>query len=125
VIEVFGGVVSAGGWGAVTDQSRVAGVASTLPARSLARTENRWEPTLRFKYVLGEMQSPQEPPSSLHSKLAPTSPALKTRIAVVAVVVDDGPLTIVVLGGVVSRGGRVGVGAGAWVGAVVGVGLAS
>jgi hypothetical protein len=39
VIEVFGAVVSVGG-GAVTDQPRVAGVGSTFPARSLARTEN-------------------------------------------------------------------------------------
>jgi hypothetical protein len=40
VIEVFGAVVSAGGGGTVTDQSRVAGVESMFPARSLARTEN-------------------------------------------------------------------------------------
>jgi hypothetical protein len=39
VIEVFGAVVS-GGWGTITDQSRVAGVASAFPARSVARTEN-------------------------------------------------------------------------------------
>ena len=43
VIDVSGGVVSAGGGGGggdVTDQMYTAGVASTLPAASLARTEN-------------------------------------------------------------------------------------
>jgi hypothetical protein len=61
----------------------------------------------------------------LHSKLA-TSLALKVKIAVVAVVVDGGAVTIAVLGGVVSRGsGRVGAAAGAGVGAEVGAGLGS
>ena len=39
-MEVLGAVVSAGGWGAVTDHTRVAGVVSTFPAKSVARTEN-------------------------------------------------------------------------------------
>jgi hypothetical protein len=70
------------------------------------------------------MQSLQDPLSSLHSKLAPISLALKARIAVVAVVVDEGPLVIVVLGGVVSAGsGTIGVGAGVGVGAGAGVGV--
>jgi hypothetical protein len=46
VIDVSGGVVSAGG-GDVTTQPYSAGVASTLPAASFARTENRWDLTLR------------------------------------------------------------------------------
>jgi hypothetical protein len=74
------------------------------------------------------MQSLQEPPSSLHWKLAPISLALKVRVAVVAVVVDGGPPMIVVLGGVVSRGtGIVGTGAGVGVGvgAAVGAGFVS
>jgi ribulose kinase len=73
------------------------------------------------------MQPPQEPLSSLHSKLA-TSLALKVKIAVVAVVVDGGAVMIAVLGGEVSRGsGSMGVGAGdgVEVGAEVGVGLGS
>jgi hypothetical protein len=45
-IVVLGGTVSAGGGGcfAVTVQLRVAGVASVLPAASVARTENWWAP---------------------------------------------------------------------------------
>lgn len=47
VIEVWGGVVSLGGFGALsasTVQARVAGVTSTFLAASMARTEKRCEP---------------------------------------------------------------------------------
>jgi hypothetical protein len=50
VIDVSGGVVSTGGGGGggdVTAQSYSAGVASTLPAASLARTENWWAAALK------------------------------------------------------------------------------
>ena len=50
VIAVSGGVMSAGGGGGggdVTAQPYTAGVASTLPAASLARTENWWVPMPR------------------------------------------------------------------------------
>ena len=43
-IVVSGAVVSTGA-GAVTVHVSVAGLASTLPAASLARTENVWSPT--------------------------------------------------------------------------------
>jgi hypothetical protein len=44
-IVVLGGTLSAGGGFAVTVQLREAGVASVLPAASVARTENWCEPT--------------------------------------------------------------------------------
>jgi hypothetical protein len=61
VIEVSGGVVSAGGGGGggdVTIQPYSAGVASTLPAASFARTENRWGLMPRPVYDLGAEQEP-------------------------------------------------------------------
>jgi hypothetical protein len=47
VIEVWGGMVSLGGFGSLssTVQARVAGVASTFLAASMARTEKRCEPS--------------------------------------------------------------------------------
>ena len=47
VIEVSGGVVSGGGEDDFTIQLSLAGVGSTLPAPSVARTENWWVPRAR------------------------------------------------------------------------------
>ena len=49
VIEVCGGMLSSagGGGGTATVQVKAAGVVSTLPAASVARTEKVWEPTPR------------------------------------------------------------------------------
>jgi hypothetical protein len=52
LVHWLGGVVGGsfslgGGVTALIVQLRTAGVESTLPARSLARTEKRWEPTAR------------------------------------------------------------------------------
>ena len=47
VIDVSGGVVSAGGGGDVTVQPNAAGLESRLPAASLARTEKAWAPSAR------------------------------------------------------------------------------
>jgi hypothetical protein len=48
LIEVSGGVVS-GGADASTVQLLVAGLGSTLPAASLARTEKLWAPSPRLE----------------------------------------------------------------------------
>ena len=64
------------------------------------------------EYVLGELHAAHEPLSSLHSKLELLSLELKTKVAVVAVVIPAGPLPIVVWGAVVSTGADFGVGAG-------------
>jgi hypothetical protein len=45
LIEVSGAVVSVGGVAVCTVQLSVAGVASVLPAASVAFTEKAWEPT--------------------------------------------------------------------------------
>src|SRR3954452_7679279 len=97
---------SGSGWGsASTVQLRLAGVAATLPAASLARTEKVCALTVSPERDLGEVHPAQLPVSSLHSKVEPDSVAVKEKLAVVAVVVPLGPLEIVVSGGVVSGGG--------------------
>src|SRR4051812_50173116 len=90
---------------ASTVQLRVAGVASTLPAASVARTEKACVPTASPESDFGEEQPAQLPLSSLHWKVEPASLALKEKLAVIAVVVAPGPLEIVVSGGVVPAGG--------------------
>jgi hypothetical protein len=51
------------------------------------------------------VQPPQLPLSSLHSKLDPDSVEEKAKLALVTVVVVDGPLLIALSGAVVSGGG--------------------
>jgi hypothetical protein len=98
-IDVLGGVVSPR---ARTVQVRLAAEASVFPAESVALTWKVCEPTVSELYSLGELQAPQAPESSLHSKLEPLSLAEKPKLAAVAVVVAGGPERIVVLGAVVS-----------------------
>ncbi len=69
-----GGVVS-------TDQVRIAGVASVLPATSVARTRNSCAPAASPVYCLGELHAVNAAPSSEHSKLAPASSAENPKVA--------------------------------------------
>src|SRR5215212_7616645 len=68
---------------ASTVQVRAAGVGSTLPAASFARTSKVWLPAARLAYALGEAQLAQAAPSSRHSKVAPDWLAEKANVAVV------------------------------------------
>ena len=86
-----------------TVQLRVAGVASTLWAASMERTENWCEPMPRTEYAFGVAQATQLAASSLHSKLEPASLEEKAKLAAVDVVLAGGPLSIEVCGGVVSE----------------------
>ena len=100
VIAVVGGVVS-------TVKVREAGVASVLPAASVARTSKVWEPSLSDAVVCGEVQLPQPPgplPSRRHSKLEPDSEELnpKSGVALLVRPPPAGPLVIVVWGAVAS-----------------------
>ena len=74
---VSGAVVSAagggGGAGATIVQLRVAGVVSTFPAASVARTSNVWAPTARPESPSGEAQALQAPPSRRHWNVEPAS----------------------------------------------------
>src|SRR4051812_12535214 len=67
-----------------------AGVASVLPATSVARTWKVWEPALRPGSACGEAQAAQAPPSSRHWKLAPVSVESKRKSAEVVPVTAGG-----------------------------------
>ena len=92
-IVVFGGVVSDG---AVIVHVCVAGLASVLPAASVARTLKLCEPALSPLYALGLVHDANEPESSLHSKVEPASLEEKANDAPVEVVDPLGPESIVV-----------------------------
>ncbi|XSF08636.1 hypothetical protein VZP55_30365 [Myxococcus faecalis] len=81
---------------------RVAGVASTLPALSRARTCKVWLPCDSPVYVIGSVQPVKVAPSSAHSYVTPLSLESKSNVASVEAVVPDGPLTMVVSGATVS-----------------------
>ena len=87
--------------GTTTVQLWLAGVASTLPAVSVACTWNVCTPADKTVYVVGEVQALNEPPSSLQAKVA-VSVAVKLKVAEVEATVPVGPEVIVVSGGVLS-----------------------
>ena len=113
VIVVSGAVVS-------TVNDRDAGVASTLPAASVARTRNVYTPSASEPRMRGDVQGPNEPtaapgPSSRHSNVEPASVEENVNVALLTLIVPVGPPVIVVSGAVVSTvnervaGRRVGV----------------
>jgi hypothetical protein len=92
--------------GAIVDwicHESTAGVGSTFPAASVARTLTVWGPTERLEYEDGEVHRLHEPLSILHSKLL-GSEAANATVALRAVVVPAGPEVIHVSGAVVSGG---------------------
>src|SRR5438552_2202781 len=92
------------GGGVPIVQLVVAGLGSTLPDGSTARTANVCVPVGSDKYVVGEKQPDHVPPSSWHWKTEPASVEANVNEAPVEVVDDPeaGPPVIVVSGGVVS-----------------------
>jgi hypothetical protein len=78
-------------------QAKEAGVASVLPAASLARTEKLCSPSARPAYSFGLVQASYAPASSAHSKLAPGS-ELKLKAAVGLLAGLAGCASIVVSG---------------------------
>ena len=94
-ICVSGGIES-------TVKVREAGVSSTLPAASLARTSNVWTLEAKPEYDFGEVHGAHSPASILHSKVAPASVAVKVKVGSGLVVIPDGPESISVSGAVVS-----------------------
>src|SRR5215217_3223526 len=79
-----------------------AGVASVLPAASVARTSKVCEPSARPLYDFGEEQVVQEPPSIRHANVDPLSLELKEKLAAPALVGSAGCAVIVVFGAAVS-----------------------
>ena len=104
VIVVSGGVVSAGG-ALATVNARVAGVASVLPAASVARTETLCAPSVSVGVVHGLVHVAHAPASTRHSKDEPDSLDVNANVGVLSLVEPVGPELIVVSGGVVSAGG--------------------
>jgi hypothetical protein len=88
-----------------TVQVRCAGVASTLPAASVARTANAWEPSLRPAYCCPETQAAKGAASRLHWNVAVASSEENLNTADADVTVPDGPASMVVSGAVVSAAG--------------------
>ena len=80
---------------------RIAGVPSTLPAASVARTRTVCSPSLSGSVVSGVAHGVNAAVSTLHAKVA-GSLALNVSSAATMFVNSSGPLSIVVSGGVVS-----------------------
>ncbi len=74
----------------------LAGVGSTLPATSTARTLKTCLPGFSFLYVFGDLHRLNDFLSSLHSKLEPFSLEENLNLAVVAWILALGPLVILV-----------------------------
>ena len=80
---------------------RLAGLASVLPAASVARTSKVCVPSVRDAVVCGDVQAVYAALSTRHSKLVPDSPE-NENVGVASLVSPFGPASIVVWGGVVS-----------------------
>src|SRR5688500_17402100 len=95
-IVVTGGTVSRG---RVTVQLWPAGVGSTWPAASVARTATRWKPIARSVYSTGDVHAVNAAPSSAHSNVEPARFEENVIVALVLSVGSAGPESIVVCGG--------------------------
>ena len=84
-----------------TVNERLAGVGSTLPAASSRRTAKVYAPSPRAEVVWARLQVAKSPPSSEHSKVAPSS-LENANVGVESFVGPLGPESIVVSGGEVS-----------------------
>ena len=95
VKELSGATVS-------TVQVWAAGLASTLPAPSVARTENVWLPSARRPIVSGLEHTAQAPASTLHSNVAPGSLAENSKEGASSLDGSAGASSRVVFGAAVS-----------------------
>jgi hypothetical protein len=103
-IVVSGAVVSGGG-AVLTVNVRLAGVASVLPATSVARIVTVCEPSLSALVVHGLVQVAHDPESTRRWNVEPLTVAVNAKVGVLSFVVPVGPEVIVVSGAVVSGGG--------------------
>jgi hypothetical protein len=72
-----------------------------LPAASIARTWNVWEPSESAEYVFGELHAAKLAPSSEHSKVTPAGGFDENvKVASALPTLPDGPESIVVSAGV-------------------------
>ena len=94
--SVPAGVLGSGS--GTTVQARLAGVVSTLPALSVAKTSKLYSPGARSEISSGELQPANGSPLNEHWKSASSSSAVKKNVAVLLGVVPVGPPSIVVSG---------------------------
>ena len=87
-----------------TVQVCTAGLASVLPALSVARTRSSCSPCPSLLNVAGELHAAHAPPSRLHSKVLPGSEEVKVNVAAGPRPWPFGPSVMVVSGAVVSPG---------------------
>ena len=88
-------IAGSGGGAVSTVKARLAGLASALPAWSIARTSNVWAPSARAAIVSGELQAAKAPASTRHWKVAPGS-LEKVKVGVASFVGPAGPESSVV-----------------------------
>ncbi len=81
-------------------QVKLAGVASVLPAVSVARTWKVCEPLTRSLYCLGEVQAAKAALSKLQVKVEPVSLDENVNVAELLLTVPEGPEAIIVSGAV-------------------------
>jgi hypothetical protein len=101
-VAVGGSGVGVGGTSGSTVHSCLAGVTSTFPSASMARTSKTWSPTASSGVSYGEVQISNAVAFSEHSNVEPGSLAENSNVAFENWVVAGGPEVIVVSGGVVS-----------------------
>src|SRR5262249_17140814 len=89
-------LIVASGWLALTVQLALAGVRSTKPRLSIARTRKVWLPLLRSLYCCGLTHDWYTPPSIWHSKVTALAEPLKSKLAVLTALGLAGPLVMVV-----------------------------
>ena len=85
--------------GSMTVQLRLAGVVSTFPKLSMARTLNSWAPAVTFVSSTGDEQELNVSVSMAHSKLEPGSVEENAKFAFVLAVIGCGPESIMVSAG--------------------------
>ncbi len=86
----------------VDGERRAAGVGSALPAASTARASNVCAPSASWGIAVGDWQGLNGPPSTRHSKVAPSSSVPRPNDGARSLVVGGGPERIVVSGASVS-----------------------
>src|SRR4051812_35115202 len=106
VVDAFAGptLIAVSGVDVSTDHSCIAGVGSTLPAASTARTVNACAPSVTLT-MSGELHAANAPLSILHSNVTlppPGSVPVNDSAGSIVLSSDGGPITSWVSGGVAS-----------------------
>ena len=85
-----------------TEKLRLAGLASVLPASSVARTSKVCGPSVSVPVVWGVVQEVKVPPSTAHSKVELGSVEVNSKVGVLSAVGPEGPAVMFVSGSTVS-----------------------